>query len=281
MEYRELTASEKRWRRVLKILAKLALAVAVYGVLVVAARFLHRRVLYQPPDGDVKAALPEGAALLTTKAADGVDVHALEFVAPKAKRTLVHFHGNAETADDNASLAREFVKKGFSIVLVEYRGYGRSRGTSPTEEGLYADASAVLDLLKTRGASTNDIVLWGQSLGTGVAVEMARQNRGSRLVLVAPLTSTVDLANRVAPFFPLSFVMADKFDTISKAPSIAFPTLVVHGDIDDVIPFEEGERVSQALPKATLLKVPEGRHDNLYKSVTVTSAIAAHASAER
>ncbi|HEY8073969.1 MAG TPA: alpha/beta fold hydrolase, partial [Labilithrix sp.] len=192
-------------------------------------------------------------------------------------RTIVHFHGNAETAEDNMTLARDLEKHGFDVVLVEYRGYGRSRGTRPTEEGLYLDAEAVLDALAQRGVGPDRVVLYGQALGSGVAVEMAKRGRGARLILVAPLTSTIDLARRVVPFLPLSLVIVDRFDNFAKAPSIDTPALVVHGDIDDVIPFEEGERMSHALPHATLLKVDEGRHDNLYKSGTVISALAAHA----
>jgi pimeloyl-ACP methyl ester carboxylesterase len=86
------------------------------------------------------------------------------------------------------------------------------------------------------------------------------------------------MAARVIPFLPASMVMVDRFDTLAKAPSIVAPSLVVHGDIDDVIPFEQGEKVSKALPHATFLKVPEGRHDNLYKSLSVIGAIAALAS---
>jgi alpha-beta hydrolase superfamily lysophospholipase len=268
---------KQRWKRRLKKAAlNIVFALMAYALIVGAARLLHRRVLYQPPD-EAAADVPEGAALLTAKAADGVSVNALEFVAPKATRTIVHFHGNAETAEANAFLAREMKKRGFSVVLVEYRGYGRSRGTSPTEEGLYLDAAAILDVLAARGTGPDQVVLWGQSLGTGVAAEMANRGRGARLALVAPFTSTVAMASRVMPFLPASLVMIDRFDTLSKAPSIAAPTLVVHGDIDDVIPFEQGETVSRALAHGTFLKVPEGRHDNLYKSMSVITALAAHA----
>lgn len=269
---------KQRWiRRLKKAAMNIVFAAMAYALMVLAARLLHRRVLYQPPDDPTTAALPEGATLLTAKAADGVPVNALVFDNPKATRTIVHFHGNAETAEANAFLARELKKRGFATVLVEYRGYGRSKGTSPTEEGLYLDAAAVLDALGARGLKPADIVLWGQSLGTGVAAEMANRSRGDRLVLVAPFTSTVDMASRVIPFMPVSMVMIDRFDTLAKAPSIAAPALVVHGDIDDVIPFEQGEKVSKALPHATFLKVPEGRHDNLYKSMSVMGALAAHA----
>ncbi|MDB5216902.1 MAG: hypothetical protein JWO86_4829 [Myxococcaceae bacterium] len=268
---------KQRWiRRLKKAGLNIVFAAMAYALMVLAARLLHRRVLYQPPD-DASAELPEGATLLTAKAADGVPVNALVFDNPRATRTIVHFHGNAETAEANAFLAREMKKRGFATVLVEYRGYGRSKGTSPTEEGLYLDAAAVLDALAARGLKPADIVLWGQSLGTGVAAEMAKRERGARLVLVAPFTSTVDMASRVIPFMPVSMVMIDRFDTLSKAPGIAAPALVVHGDIDDVIPFEQGEKVSKALPHGTFLKVPEGRHDNLYKSLSVIGALASHA----
>jgi pimeloyl-ACP methyl ester carboxylesterase len=282
IEALEETPAQRRKRRIKKAFFHVLFAIVAYGVLVLAARLLHRRVLYQPPSTDV-GALPEGTTLLTTRAADGVEVHALELPrdVPKDKKkqlkTIVHFHGNAETAEDNMTIAREMKKRGFDVVLVEYRGYGRSRGAPTNEEGLYLDAEAVLASLAARGIGPDSIVLWGQALGSGIAVEMARRGKGARLVLVAPFTSTIDLAKRVVPFLPLGLVMVDRFDNVGKAPSIDTPTLVVHGDIDDAIPFEQGERMSRALPHATLLKIEEGRHDNLYKSTTTLSALAAHA----
>ena len=267
----------QRWKRRLKKAALNIVYVALaYALIVGGARLLHRRVVYQPPD-DAVGVVPEGATLMTAKAADGEAVNALEFAASNPSRTIVHFHGNAETAEANAFLGREMKKRGFSMVLVEYRGYGRSRGgASPTEDGLYADAAAILDVLAARGVGPEKIVLWGQSLGSGVAVEMAKRGRGSRLVLVAPYTSMVEMASRNVPVLPASIVMMDRYDNLSKAPSINAPALVVHGDIDDVIPFEQGERLSKAFPHGTFMKVEEGRHDNLYKSTTVLSAIAAH-----
>jgi pimeloyl-ACP methyl ester carboxylesterase len=108
---------------------------------------------------------------------------------------------------------------------------------------------------------------------------MALENRGARLVLVAPLTSTVDLATHAVgiPILPMSFVMVDRFDTIAKAPRIQTPALVVHGDIDDIVPVEMGERVAKALPHGRFVKVLEGRHDDLYKRTSVIGELAAHA----
>lgn len=271
------TPAEKRRRRIKKIFLNVLFAVLAIGAVLLASRLFHRRVLYQAPDTPVPAALPNGATLLETTASDGVPVHALHFAGTKAKRTIVHFHGNAELVDDNANLARELAHKGFDVVLVEYRGYGRSRGAPTTEEGIYRDATAVLDLLATRGVQKDAIVLFGQSLGTGTAAEMALQKRGARLVLVAPFTSTVDLARRAMPILPGTLVIEDRFDTLSKAPQIDVPALVVHGDADDVVPPDHGEQVSKALPKGHLLKVPLAGHGNIYRTLTVVSDIATFA----
>ena len=280
----EDSAASRRRTRIVKWTSRLLLAVAVYGLVVLAARLLHRRVLYQPPaDRPASGELPSDATLLTTTAADGVTVHALAMtpVSPPAQRTVVHFHGNAQVADDNLVLARDLRRRGLDVVLVEYRGYGRSRAAgAPNEQGLYADAEAVLAELAAHGVGPDRVVLWGHSLGTGVAAEMAKRGRGSRLVLVAPFTSTVDLGSRAAPLLPASLVMVDRFDTLAKAPSIAMPAIVAHGTDDDVIPLEEGKQVVAALPHATFVEVPGGHHDDLYEHLTTLTALTSFASAK-
>jgi pimeloyl-ACP methyl ester carboxylesterase len=107
-------------------------------------------------------------------------------------------------------------------------------------------------------------VLLGTSLGTGIAAEMARRGRGARLVLVTPYTSLPDLVTDVAPLVPAGHMLADHFDTLAKSPSIAIPTLVIHGDADEVVPFWMGERVARSIPNARLVRVRGGRHGDLF-----------------
>ena len=166
------------------------------------------------------------------------------------------------------------------MLLVEYRGYGASRGASPSEEGLYLDAEAALDMLAARGVGPERVVLLGASLGTGVAAEMARRGRASRLVLVAPYTSIPDLVTHAVPFAPASLLVADSLDTLSKADEIRVPTLVVHGDADEIVPFEMGERLSTAIRRAELVRVPNGHHGDLFapERGAVLEAIARFAS---
>ena len=214
-------------------------------------------------------------------ARDGVAVRALELRGGGAAPVVVHFHNNREVAEQTAGVARELAARGLGVVLAEYRGYGGAGNGSPSEEGLYADAEAVLEMLRARGVGPERIVLWGTSLGTGVAAEMARRGRGGRLVLVTPYTSIPDLIADVVPFLPAGLLVADHFDTLSKASSIAIPTLVVHGDADEIVPFRMGQRLAAAIPGAHLLRIPGGRHGDLLQRAhsSIVEAIAAVGSA--
>ena len=124
------------------------------------------------------------------------------------------------------------------------------------------------------------ITLWGNSLGTGVATEMAFRGHGSRLILQAPFTSIPDVAMTVAPFLPLRAIMKDRFASLEKAPFIQLPTLIVHGDADGVVPYRMGRRLSERFAHATLHTVPGGGHSDLYlRDPTLLDRIAAFAAA--
>ncbi len=228
------------------------------------ARSATRTFLF--PGGEVAASLaPADFVQHELRAADGVAVHALELPAPPGARTVVHFHNNRETAEAPAELARALRAKGLGVLIVEYRGYGASRGVAPSSEaGLYLDAEAALAMLARRGVGPERVVLWGTSLGTGVAAEMARRGRGSRLVLVTPYTSIPDVVTDVAPFVPARALLTDHFDTLSKASAIRVPTLVIHGDADEIVPYAMGERLAGAIEGARLVRVAGGRHGDLF-----------------
>jgi fermentation-respiration switch protein FrsA (DUF1100 family) len=139
-----------------------------------------------------------------------------------------------------------------------------SRGATPSEEGLYDDAETALAGLAARGVGPDQVVLWGTSLGTGVAAEMARRGRGAALVLVTPYTSIPDVVTAAVPLVPAGLLLPQRFDTLGKTPEIHVPTLVVHGDADEIVPFWMGERLASAIPGARLLQVPGGHHGDLF-----------------
>jgi uncharacterized protein len=107
-------------------------------------------------------------------------------------------------------------------------------------------------------------VLQGQSLGSGVATEMASRGHGARLVLLAPYTSIVDLASHYAPFLPASLYVRDGLDSASKAGKVTTPVLIVHGTRDEIIPVEHGRRLARLFPHARLEELPDRRHNDLF-----------------
>jgi alpha-beta hydrolase superfamily lysophospholipase len=236
-----------------------------YGTLCVAARLGYRVLLYPAPP-DPPFVPPQGAKLLSIHADDGTLVIAVQFPPPDDHaRTIVIFHGNGETIGRRAQLAEDLRGRGVGVVLAEFRGYGLASNSGPPDEaGLYRDAGALLDELERQGIGRRRVALMGISLGTGVAAEMAARGRSASLVLVSPYTSISAMAADVLPFLPTGFLCPDRFDTLSKGPLIHVPTLVIHGDADEVVPFRMGQRVAASIPEATLRVVRGGHHNDLF-----------------
>jgi pimeloyl-ACP methyl ester carboxylesterase len=150
-------------------------------------------------------------------------------------------------------------------VLAEFRGYGLASGSGPPDEaGLYRDAAAILDEIERQGIGPARVALMGISLGTGVAAEMAARGRAASLILVSPYTSISAMAAGVIPFLPSGLICPDRFDTLSRAPRMHPPTLVIHGDADEVVPFAMGQQVAASIPGAALRMVRGGHHNDLF-----------------
>jgi hypothetical protein len=243
----------------------LLVTVLGYGLAAGLTRWGYRSFLYPAPRRSLDLA-PPGAEIRWLGASDGAPVQAV-FQPPLDRlpeRVIVFFHGNGETVADGLALGREIAARGVGFVAVEYRGYGGARAENPSEVGLYADAEGVLAALAERGLGPSRIALWGNSLGTGVAMEMARRGRADRLVLQAPYTSIPEVAARFAPFLPLRLLIDDAFDNASKAPAITVPTLVLHGDCDRVVPYAMGVDLAARIPGAELVTVAGGGHNDLF-----------------
>jgi pimeloyl-ACP methyl ester carboxylesterase len=234
------------------------LAVAILSVYVVAFLLLtwfQRDLLFFGGRYADPIAAPYRARTLVE--ADGTRLNIRE-AAPDASGAaeIVFFYGNGGTLSDFAAIGAAFHAQGFGVVLASYRGYDGSSG-KPTEEGVMEDARAVLAALpKDHGA----VVLWGQSLGTGVAARMASEGRGAALILQSPYTAVVDVAARRFPLYPVRLVMEDRFDTLSRASSIEIPVLIMHGTDDETVPFDMGETLSHAFPDARFVPILGGGH---------------------
>lgn len=226
-----------------------------------AARAFYPRMLFPAPriNGEPHVDDPD-AKLVKFGQTSG-----LHWPAPSADApTVVMFHGNGETIFHGLTMGAELHRRGRGVLLVEYRGYGTQFGEPPTEAMLYEDGEAAIAWLVTQGVANDKLHVFGWSLGSGVAAEMAYRGHGSKLVLISPFTSITNMGKRFAPFLPVSLLMSHKLDTIGKAPSIQQSALVLHGDADELIPIEMGEKVAAALPNAKLIRVAHGHHADLF-----------------
>jgi fermentation-respiration switch protein FrsA (DUF1100 family) len=188
-------------------------------------------------------------------AADGVRLHgwyctpqvgrngALEPVA--TNRTLLFLHGNAGNISHRYEIISDFVKLPVNVLIIDYRGYGKSEG-SPSEEGLYADARAAWDYLTTvRNIPATQIVIFGESLGGAVAIDLASKVSACGLVVQSGFTSIADMAAELLPFVP-RFILRTKMDSLSKIERVSCPKLFIHSQADEIIPYRLGRRLFDA-----------------------------------
>lgn len=183
---------------------------------------------------------------------------------PPGAAVVVHFHGNGEQLADLGSVIRGLRGIGLGVLALEYPGYGLAAG-SPSEAALVSAGRDALAYARDRlGVSAERIVLQGQSLGSGVAAQLAAQGHGAALVLISPFTSMPDMAGRLFPALPVGRLVRDRFDTRSIARGVRVPVLIVHGDRDEVVPFSMGEELARTFPDARFARVAGAHHNDLW-----------------
>lgn len=159
--------------------------------------------------------------------------------ASAGQRTVAVMHGNAGHIGHRLGTAAPYVAAGYGVLLVEYRGYGGNPGR-PSEEGLVADGRAALDWLAAEGVPPDRTVLYGESLGTGVAVRLATEYPVAGIVLEAPYTAVVDVARSRFWFLPVGLLLQDRFESLGRLADVSAPILVLHGTADRVIDLHTG-----------------------------------------
>jgi fermentation-respiration switch protein FrsA (DUF1100 family) len=182
--------------------------------------------------------------------------------------TVLIFHGNAGNITHRDIILQGFNQLGYPVLLIDYQGYGKSEG-KPSEKNLYLDGKASLKwLCKEKKIKPAEIVLFGKSLGSGVAVELATKNSFKGLILESPFTSIASVARSHFPYkiFPVSFLLIDKFDNASKIHMVDSPLLITHGTRDTIVDKKEGEKLfKQAnMPKKLyLIEGADHNHNNI------------------
>jgi uncharacterized protein len=232
------------------------LLIALFAyLLIMAGMFAFQRRLMYIPETTILEPEHYGighTTVLTLESDDKVKLAVWHVAAADASLPLlVYYHGNAGHIGDRMAKISHFAAAGFGVLAVSYRGYGKSEG-APSETGLYADARATLRYaLTTLQRTPQDILLYGESLGTGVATQMASEMAATGtpvggLILEAPYTSVARRAQEMYPFIPARWLARDKYHSIDKIAAIDCPLLLFHGERDTVIPVHHGRALLAA-----------------------------------
>lgn len=255
--------------RVIKIVV--ALAIVSYLLLLVAFYLSQRSLLYFPARvyiSPVQAHANEAFREITVTTADGLALKAWYAPAVSKTFTIVFFHGNGDSLYGAAQIADPYIAAGYGFLAVEYRGYSGLPG-KPSEAGLYSDARACLQYLIARGVHPKQIILYGHSLGTGVAVEMAREFPVGGLMLLAPYLSIPALAQHHYSFLPAKLLVLDHFANEQKIADIDVPLLIVSGAEDQLIPPSHGVKLfSLANAPKEYHSIPGRGHNDAFDEFT-------------
>lgn len=207
----------------------------------------------------------EGIEDIAVQTEDG---HTLNgwYKAPKSQTmpTIIRFHGNASNVRWSMESMAPYIEQGYGALSAEYRGYSGNPG-KPSEDGLYKDGRAYMQWLQSGGTLTNQIIIYGESVGSGPAVQMALEYPDvQRLILQSPFTSLVDAAAFHYPFFPVKWLLKDRYESLQKIKDIKTPVIIVHGTKDGIVPYKLGKKLFDAAnePK-TLIAVEGAGHNDL------------------
>lgn len=242
----------------------LVAVVSAYLALLAAMYVSQRALMYKP---DPAHTAPAAAGLvqadeITLASADGERILAW-FVPPhEGKPLVIYFHGNGGALQHRAKRFAPLVADGTGLLAVSYRGYGGSSG-SPSEKGFIADGAAAYDFAAARYPAQT-IVLWGESIGSGVAVPLATEKKVGAVVLEAPFTSAAEIAAARYFYIPVRLLMIDQFRSDAKIGALKAPLLIMHGTKDQVVPIALGERLFALAPEPKrFLRLVDGGHNNL------------------
>lgn len=251
------------------VVANIAVAIVIGYALLVAGLYVAQRSLMYHPDPSRPRPGPDLNGKVTIQEIPSHDGLGLfSWWAPPSDTSqpvVVYFHGNAGNQADREERVAAFNAMGWGVLMPGYR-YNSGAGGTPSETALLADAQAVMTWLRQQGIGSSRTVLYGESLGTGIAVTLAMQPDAARcLILDAPYDSIAAVAARHYWFVPVGLLLKDRFNSVDRISAVQIPVLIGHGDLDRVIPIAHGRRLYDAanMPKSFAHK-PSARHTDLF-----------------
>jgi len=217
---------------------------AIYFLVLVFLYFYQRNLLYHPNENNYSGdKISVDIEKVKIQTADNIELlgwyHKKNL---KDYKTLVYFHGNAGSLENRIHKLNHFQDMNINFLIIAWRGFNGNKG-KPSERGLYVDGKSAIDWLKKKGVDEKNLILYGESLGTGVATHLAQNKNYAGVILETPFTSMIDAAKNFYPYIPINLLLKDKFENFKKVKNINTPILVMHGEVDQIVPFSMGKKI--------------------------------------
>ena len=216
----------------------------IYFFILISTYFFQRNLLYHPKENNyANDTILVPIEKVNIKTQDGIELLSWYHQKNSSQyKTILFFHGNAGSLENRIHKINHFNEMNINFLLVSWRGFSGNNG-KPTEKGLYEDAKSAVDWLESKGINKNQIIIYGESLGTGVAVEIAQNNNFAGVILESPFTSMSAAGKKKYPFLPVKLLLKDKYENIKKIKNVKIPILVMHGKVDKIVPFYMGKKI--------------------------------------
>ena len=249
----------KKFRNILFL--SIQIIVLIYLVILGFLYFYQRNLMYHPNENNYSGdKLSVDIKEVKVETGDNIDLlgwyHEKDI---KKYKTILFFHGNAGSLENRIHKLNHFRDMDVNFLIIAWRGFSGNKG-KPSEEGLYEDGKSAINWLINRGVKKKNIVIYGESLGTGVATHLAQNKNFAGIILETPFTSMIDAAKNFYPYIPVGLLLKDKFDNKSKIRNINAPILIMHGEADQIVPFFMGKKMYEIAnePKYSYFT----KHDN-------------------
>jgi len=216
----------------------------IYFFILFTTYFFQRNLLYHPKENNYFGdSLLVSIEKVKIKTQDNIEL--LSWYHNKNinnYKTILFLHGNAGSLENRIHKINHFKDININFLLVAWRGFSGNEG-KPTEQGLYEDARSAVRWLKSKGILEKNIIIYGESLGTGVATEIAQNKNFAGIILESPFTSMIDAGKTKYPYLPVRFLLKDKYESNKKIKNIKSPILIMHGKVDNIVPFYMGKKI--------------------------------------
>jgi len=221
-------------------------ALVIYLILLLSISIFQRKLLYYPKVNNYSDGYKLNHEIKVVNINSENNLLGWYYKKDFNNKTILFLHGNAGTLENRIYKLNEFYNLNLNYLIFAYRGYSGNAG-NPTELGIYYDANEAIKWLKSNGVEEKNIVIYGESLGTAVAVEIGQNKNFGGIILESPFTSMVELGQKYYPIFPVKFLLKDKYESKKKIKNLKSPVLIMHGKRDKIVPFYMGQKMYELL----------------------------------